>query len=83
MYVSSWKSGVIYGVMLFVIGGMGLWQEMAITLGIVITSVLISVAIGVPLGILAAYSKRASSFINPLLDAMQTMPSFEGFQKRC
>lgn len=76
IYVCSWKSGVMYGVMLFIIGGMGLWEEMAITLAIVITSVLISVVIGVPLGILAAYSKRASSFINPLLDAMQTMPSF-------
>ena len=76
LYVSTWKSGVIYGFMLFIIGGMGLWEEMAITLSIVITSVLISVIIGVPLGILAAYSKRASVFINPLLDAMQTMPSF-------
>ncbi|NLI89885.1 MAG: proline/glycine betaine ABC transporter permease [Epulopiscium sp.] len=76
IYVCSWKSGVMYGVMLFIIGGMGLWEEMAITLAIVITSVLISVVIGVTLGILAAYSKRASSFINPLLDAMQTMPSF-------
>lgn len=76
MYVSTWKSGVIYGAMLFAIGGMGLWEEMAITLAIVITSVLISVMIGVPLGILAAYSKRASTVINPLLDAMQTMPSF-------
>lgn len=76
LYVSTWKSGVIYGLMLFIIGGMGLWEEMSITLAIVITSVLISVIIGVPLGILAAYSKRASVFINPLLDAMQTMPSF-------
>ncbi len=76
LYVSTWKSGLIYGAMLFTIGGMGLWEEMAITLAIVITSVLISVAIGVPLGILAAYSKRASTIINPLLDAMQTMPSF-------
>ena len=76
MYVSTWKSGVIYGLMLFTIGAMGLWEEMAITLAIVITAVLISVIIGVPLGILSAYSKRASVFINPLLDAMQTMPSF-------
>ena len=76
MYVSTWKSGVIYGLMLFTIGGMGLWEEMAITLAIVITAVLISVIMGVPLGILSAYSKRASVFINPLLDAMQTMPSF-------
>lgn len=76
IYVCSWKSGAMYGVMLFIIGGMGLWEEMAITLAIVITSVLISVVIGIPLGILAAYSKRASSIINPLLDAMQTMPSF-------
>lgn len=76
IYISNWKSGIIYGAMLFTIGGMGLWEEMAITLGIVITAVLISIVIGVPSGILAAYSKRASSFINPLLDAMQTMPSF-------
>lgn len=76
LYISTWQSGLIYGVMLFTIGAMGLWEEMAITLAIVITSVLISVIIGVPLGILAAYSKRASTIINPLLDAMQTMPSF-------
>lgn len=76
IYVSTWKAGAIYGSMLFIIGGMGLWEEMAITLGIVITAVLISIVIGVPSGILAAYSDRASSFINPLLDAMQTMPSF-------
>ena len=76
LYVSNWKSGLMYGAMLFIIGGMGLWEEMAITLAIVITSVLISVIIGVPLGILAAYSKRASTIISPLLDAMQTMPSF-------
>ena len=76
VYVSTWRAGIIYGTMLMIIGGMGLWEEMVITLGIVITSVLISVLIGVPLGILAAYSKRASTFINPLLDAMQTMPSF-------
>ena len=76
LYISTWQSGLIYGVMLFTIGAMGLWEEMAITLAIVITSVLISVIIGIPLGILAAYSKRASTIINPLLDAMQTMPSF-------
>jgi len=76
IYISTWKSGIIYGLMLFAIGGMGLWEEMAITLGIVITAVLISVVIGIPLGILAAYSKRATMIISPLLDAMQTMPSF-------
>jgi len=76
IYISTWKSGILYGLMLFAIGGMGLWEEMVITLGIVITAVLISVIIGIPLGIWAAYSKRATLIINPLLDAMQTMPSF-------
>lgn len=76
LYVSTWKAGTMYGLMMFAIGAMGLWEEMAITLAIVITSVLISIIIGVPLGILAAYSKGASAFINPLMDAMQTMPSF-------
>ena len=49
---------------------------MYITLGLVISSVLISLAIGLPIGILASGSRRAESLIKPALDAMQTMPTF-------
>lgn len=76
MYVKNWKTGIYYGIMIFSIGAMGLWEEMMLTLAIVISSVILSSLIGIPLGICSAYSKRASKIISPLLDAMQTMPSF-------
>ena len=61
--------------MLF-IGLMGLWDETMTTLAIIITAVAASVAVGIPVGILAAKSDRVEATIRPFLDAMQTMPSF-------
>lgn len=76
MYVKNWKTGLVYAVMIFSVGAMGLWEEMMLTLAIVISSVILSSIIGIPLGIWSAHSKRLSGLIGPLLDAMQTMPSF-------
>lgn len=76
MYVKNWKSGLTFAAMLMLIGAMGLWQEMMLSLAIIITSVIISIIIGIPLGILSAKSKKVSMIMSPLLDAMQTMPSF-------
>lgn len=75
-YVKNWKTGAAYALMIFSIGAMGLWEEMMLTLAIVISSVVLSSIIGIPLGICSAHSKRISKIISPLLDAMQTMPSF-------
>ncbi len=61
---------------LLFIGAMGLWDDTMTTLAIIVTAVVVSVAIGVPLGILAAKNNRAESIIRPFLDGMQTMPSF-------
>lgn len=61
--------------MLF-IGFVGLWEDTMITLAIVTVSTLLAIVIGIPLGILMARSDRAQSIINPILDVMQTMPSF-------
>ena len=65
-----------YAGMLFFIGLIGLWSLMYTTLSIIITSVLISLALGFPLGILVSFSQRASKIVRPVLDTMQTMPSF-------
>ncbi|SFM67978.1 ABC transporter permease [Thermodesulforhabdus norvegica] len=46
------------------------------TIALVTTSVFISVVLGLPLGILAARSDRFDAFIRPILDGMQTIPSF-------
>lgn len=70
------RTGFIYGAMLFFVGSCGLWTHMLETLSIVIASVILSLLIGFPLGILIAMNKRAEGIIRPVLDLMQTMPSF-------
>jgi len=70
------KSGIIYTLMFFIIGAFGLWEPTMITLAIVLTSVVISLLLGIPFGILMAYSNRTNMIMRPILDAMQTMPSF-------
>lgn len=58
------------------IGVAGLWNDTMTTIAIIVTSVFVSVLIGIPLGILAAKNDRFQSLIRPVLDGMQTMPSF-------
>lgn len=70
------KNGVIYMGLLFIIGCLGLWDLMMITLAVVLTSVVISIFLGIPIGILMGSSDRSEVVIKPILDAMQTMPSF-------
>ena len=60
----------------FFMGVLGLWDEAMQTLALMLVSTAIAVALGVPLGILLSRSK-ASRFVGlPILDAMQTLPSF-------
>jgi glycine betaine/proline transport system permease protein len=54
----------------------GLWSETMTTLAMIITSVFFCAIIGVPLGIIAAGSDRFLKIIRPILDIMQTIPSF-------
>lgn len=61
---------------LLLIWNLGFWEDMLITLSIVVTSALIAVIVGVPLGILTSKSETAEKIIMPLLDFMQTMPAF-------
>ncbi|MDN8590239.1 glycine betaine ABC transporter substrate-binding protein [Paenibacillus sp. 11B] len=58
------------------VDNLGYWSQSMDTLGLVITSGLISILLGVPVGIWLAYSKTAAQIITPLLDFMQTMPAF-------
>jgi ABC-type proline/glycine betaine transport system permease subunit len=70
------KTGIVYGLMLTVIGIVGLWGLMLTTLSIVIASVALSVLLGFPIGILISTSDRANRWVRPILDTMQTMPVF-------
>lgn len=54
----------------------GLWPETMTTLAMIITSVLFCAVIGIPVGILAARSDMVWKIVRPILDIMQTIPSF-------
>jgi glycine betaine/proline transport system permease protein len=58
------------------LGLQGLWQESMDTLALTLAAVLLSLLIGVPLGVLAGVSDRFNAFVTPVLDFMQTMPTF-------
>src|SRR5262249_44592950 len=55
---------------------MGLWDESVQTFALVAASVVLSLAIGMPLGIVAGRSDRFLRAITPVLDAMQIVPAF-------
>ncbi|TKT80127.1 proline/glycine betaine ABC transporter permease [Aquamicrobium sp. LC103] len=54
----------------------GLWPETMTTLSMVVTAVFFCTVIGIPLGIIAAGSDRFQMVLRPVLDIMQTIPSF-------
>ncbi len=64
----------LLGVLYF--GLVGLWVESVQTFALMAVSVLISLLLGVPLGIWSARSDRADRAMRPVLDAMQTLPAF-------
>ncbi|MDH5695207.1 MAG: proline/glycine betaine ABC transporter permease [Dehalococcoidia bacterium] len=72
----SWLAGLLMAGFLVLIGSFGYWDFAMMTLAIIIAAVLISFVIGIPTGIIMARSDRVESIIKPVLDAMQTMPSF-------
>ncbi|MGB4406927.1 MAG: proline/glycine betaine ABC transporter permease [Sphaerochaeta sp.] len=74
--VGNLKTGILFMGFLLVIGLFGYWDLSMQTLALVIASVLFALLVGLPLGIVMARSDRAESIFKPILDAMQTMPSF-------
>ncbi|NPV30437.1 MAG: proline/glycine betaine ABC transporter permease [Firmicutes bacterium] len=56
--------------------GLGVWEGTVRTLSLVVTAMLYSVVFGIPLGIWAARSDAVHTGLRPVLDFMQTMPSF-------
>ena len=58
------------------IGFMGLWEPTVDTVALMVVAVALSVGIGLPLGVLGARNQTADRIMRPILDGMQTMPSF-------
>ena len=78
---AAWKIlgrrlGIVTFVLLLVVDFLGMHDLAMQTLAIVVTSTLIALGFGMPLGILGAKNDRFDSAMRPILDSMQTMPSF-------
>ncbi|MDQ5898426.1 MAG: glycine betaine/proline transport system permease protein, partial [Pseudomonadota bacterium] len=72
----NWRFGLFALASLLVIRIIGFWDQTAVTLALVFSATLISIIVGVPLGILCARSDRFNALLRPVLDFMQTMPAF-------
>ncbi|EKF17449.1 choline ABC transporter permease subunit [Nitratireductor pacificus] len=72
----SWKLALGVALGLAFIINQGLWKETVETLVLVVAAAAASMAIGVPVGIWAAHNRRVYQFLRPILDLMQTLPTF-------
>ena len=72
----SWRLAAFVVVAFVVIANLGYWQATLETISLVGFSTLVSVVIGVPLGIAAAHRPWLYALMRPLLDLMQTLPTF-------
>lgn len=60
----------------WLIGGLGLWEQAMQTVALLVVAVGLSILLGIPIGVLIARSAIARALITPVLDLMQTIPSF-------
>ena len=72
----SWKLVAGTVAAFLVIGYFGMWEDTMATLAIISVATLLCISLGIPLGIWMAKSNRVQSAITPVLDIMQTIPSF-------
>ncbi|MFW5870594.1 MAG: ABC transporter permease [Candidatus Sumerlaeota bacterium] len=70
------KLTVLSALGLGLIWNLGLWEPMVNTFVLVIIATIISIVIGIPMGILAALSTSVHRILMPILDFMQTLPAF-------
>jgi glycine betaine/proline transport system permease protein len=76
LVVAGWRSSVLVTATFLLFGIFGYWQDSVDTLIVTTLAVIASLVVGIPMGIAMARRKAVSSVVTPILDAMQTMPSF-------
>ncbi|MEU4427661.1 ABC transporter permease subunit [Actinoplanes sp. NPDC024001] len=74
--LAGWRAALlaVAGFLSFAV--LGLWTESVDTLALTLSAVLVSVLIGIPLGVLAARVRWVGAALRPVLDVMQIMPTF-------
>ncbi len=70
------RMAIYSGAFLAYMGLLGFWEKAMTTLALLGTAACLSIIIGIPLGMFAARRPKFYSFIQPIMDFMQTMPAF-------
>ena len=72
----SWKLVIGSSIAFMLIGYFGMWNDCMATVAIITVCTIICIAVGIPIGVLMSKSDRVERAIIPVLDMMQTIPSF-------
>ena len=72
----SWKLVVGSAIAFMLIGYFGMWNDCMATVAIITVCTIICIAVGIPVGVVMSKSDRVEKAIIPVLDMMQTIPSF-------
>jgi glycine betaine/proline transport system permease protein len=72
----SWKIVTGSVLTLLAIGYFGMWHDTMQTVSMILVCTLVAMVLGLPIGIAMSRSDRVQRLVNPVLDVMQTMPSF-------
>jgi len=72
----SWKLVVGSAIAFILIGYFGMWNDCMATVAIISVCTIICIAVGIPIGVVMSKSDRVEKAIVPVLDMMQTIPSF-------
>src|SRR3712207_3551757 len=74
--LAGWRVALFTVLGLLFIISLDLWEAAMQTLALVLAATIVALAIGIPIGILAAKSEALEATIRPVLDVAQTMPAF-------
>ncbi|MBB4265780.1 ABC transporter permease [Roseospira visakhapatnamensis] len=72
----GWRLVALVVASFLAIGTLGMWEDTMRTMAMISVCTLIAVVVGIPMGILLSRSDRLKAAVVPVLDVMQTMPSF-------
>jgi glycine betaine/proline transport system permease protein len=75
-FLAGWRVALFTVLGLLLIISLDLWEAAMESLALILLATVVSLAVGIPLGIIAAKSSTVESTILPVLDVMQTMPAF-------
>ncbi|MFK9092613.1 glycine betaine ABC transporter substrate-binding protein [Bacillus salipaludis] len=75
-YTSRWPLGIFTLISLLLVDNLGYWDSSIQTIAIVLLSGLLTIIVGIPVGIWCAQRKTVHRIVTPILDFMQTMPAF-------